>query len=83
MNEVCFDSAFTFKYSPRKGTKATEYDDHLEEKIKQERLAQVMLNYKNNTQLLETKKFVGNIENILIEKTSKRNKNKWAWTNRL
>ena len=31
MNNVKFDSAFTFKYSPRKGTKATEYDDHLSE----------------------------------------------------
>ena len=77
MNEVCFDSAFTFKYSPRKGTKATEYDDHLEEKIKQERLAQVIELQKQHT-ALRNKKFVGNIENILIEKTSKRNKNKWA-----
>ena len=77
MNEVCFDSAFTFKYSPRKGTKATEYDDHLDEKIKQERLAQVAELQKSHTSL-RNEKFVGNIENILVEKTSKRNKNKWA-----
>jgi len=77
MNEVCFDSAFTFKYSPRKGTKATEYDDHLEEKIKQERLTHVAELQKSHT-ALRNEKFVGNIENILIEKTSKRNKNKWA-----
>ena len=31
MNKVKFDSAFTFKYSPRKGTKAIEYDDQLSE----------------------------------------------------
>ena len=66
MNEVCFDSAFTFKYSPRKGTKATEYDDHLVEKIKQERLAQVAELQKSHT-AFRNEKFVGNIENILID----------------
>ena len=36
MREVKFDSAFTFKYSPRKGTKAIEYDDQLGEDEKQQ-----------------------------------------------
>ena len=33
MNEIKFDSAFNFKYSPRRGTKASEYDDQIPEDI--------------------------------------------------
>jgi tRNA-2-methylthio-N6-dimethylallyladenosine synthase len=77
MNEVKFDSAYTFKYSPRKGTKATEYDDHIDENIKQDRLAQVIVLQKSHT-IIRNKKYEGNIEDVLIEKTSKRNEDKWA-----
>ena len=42
MNEVKFDSAFTFKYSPRLGTKAYEYSDQILEIDKQERLDKVI-----------------------------------------
>ncbi len=77
MNKVNFDSAYTFKYSQRKGTKATEYDDQLSESIKQERLSQVIALQKSHT-ALRNKVFVGNIENVLVEKESKRNKGKWA-----
>ena len=42
MKEVIFDSAFNFKYSPRIGTKAFEYEDQLSEKIKQKRLEKVI-----------------------------------------
>ena len=77
MNDVKFDSAYTFKYSPRKGTKATEYDDHIDENIKQDRLAQVIVLQKSHT-IIRNKKYEGNIEDVLIEKTSKRNEDKWA-----
>ena len=77
MNDVKFDSAYTFKYSPRKGTKATEYDDHIDENIKQDRLAQVIVLQKSHT-IIRNKKYEGNIEDVLIEKTSKRNQDKWA-----
>jgi len=77
MNKVNFDSAYTFKYSPRKGTKATEYDDQIEESIKQDRLSQVIALQKSHT-LLRNEAYVGNIENVLIEKESKRNNSKWT-----
>ena len=77
MNRVNFDSAYTFKYSPRKGTKATEYDDQIKESIKQERLSRVIALQKSHT-LLRNEVYVGNIENILIEKQSKRNKSMWT-----
>ena len=77
MNKVKFDSAYTFKYSPRKGTKATEYDDQIEESIKQDRLTRVIELQKSHT-LLRNQVYVGNIENVLIEKQSKRDKRNWT-----
>ncbi len=38
IEEVGFASAFTFKYSPRKGTRAAEYPDQVPEAVKRERL---------------------------------------------
>ena len=49
MNEVKFDSAFTFKYSPRLGTKAYEYSDQILEIDKQERLDKVIKLQKKHT----------------------------------
>ena len=77
MREVEFDSAFTFKYSPRNGTKATEYDDHIREDVKQDRLNKVIELQKITTQK-RNQNYIGNVENVLIEKKSKRNENKWA-----
>ncbi len=77
MEKVKFDSAFTFKYSPRKGTKALEYDDQVDENVKQKRLEKVISLQKSHT-IFRNQCFIGNIENILIEKESKRNSSKWA-----
>ena len=77
MEEVKFDSAFTFKYSPRKGTKALEYGDQISEGTKQKRLEKVISLQKSHT-LLRNQSFIGKIENVLIEKESKRNSSKWA-----
>ena len=77
MEKVRFDSAFTFKYSPRKGTKAIEYEDQLSEEVKQTRLEEVITLQKSHT-LLRNQGFIGKIEDVLIEKESKRNSSKWA-----
>ena len=77
MKKVRFDSAFTFKYSPRKGTKAIEYEDQVSEKLKQNRLEDVISLQKTHT-VLRNKNFIGKIENVLVEKESKRNPSKWA-----
>ena len=39
MKKVQFDDLFSFKYSPRKGTRAAQFEDQVEEKVKQERLS--------------------------------------------
>ena len=77
MRKVRFDSAFTFKYSPRKGTKAIEYDDQLDEVKKQHRLTEVIKIQKYNTEL-RNQSYVNNVVDVLIEKQSKKNQNKWA-----
>ena len=77
MRKVKFDSAFTFKYSPRKGTKAIEYDDQIGEDEKQNRLSKVIELQKFNTEL-RNQSYVDKVVDVLIEKKSKRNESKWA-----
>ena len=77
MDKIKFDSAFNFKYSPRRGTKASEYDDQVNEKAKDERLKQVIELQKKHT-LIRNLELVGSIQEVLVEKQSKLSKNKWA-----
>ena len=70
MNKVKFDSAFTFKYSPRKGTKATEYEDQIDEEEKQIRLTKIIDLQKFNTKL-RNQSYLGNVVDVLIEKRVK------------
>ncbi len=77
MDKIKFDSAFNFKYSPRRGTKASEYDDQVNEKVKDERLKQVIELQKKHT-LIRNLELVGSIQEVLVEKQSKLSKNKLA-----
>ena len=77
MNRVKFDSAFNFKYSPRRGTKASEYDDQILEQTKQERLQEVIALQKRHT-LERNIKLVGTTQTVLVEKESKMSSNHWA-----
>ena len=77
MEEVKFDSAFNFKYSPRPGTKASEYDDPIPEDIKQQRLEQIIDLQKRHT-LERNLDLVGTIQTVLIEKESKMSSYQWA-----
>ena len=77
MNSVKFDSAFTFKYSPRPYTKAEQYSDQIPEVVKQERL-QLVIDVQRKNTLLQNRKMIGNVEMILVEKDSKRAVDQWA-----
>jgi len=77
MKKVEFDSAFNFKYSVRRGTKASEYEDQISEKIKQERLQRVIDLQKEHT-LNRNLKIVGTTQEVLVEKESKMLKTQWA-----
>ena len=77
MKKVKFDSAYTFKYSSRPGTKAAEFDDHVGESEKQHRLEEVIELQRKHT-LFQNKKYIENIEMVLVEKESKKSTNHWA-----
>ena len=77
MEVVKFDSAFTFKYSSRPGTKAAEFDDHVPEDEKQHRLERLIEMQQKHT-LFRNKAIVGRMEMVLVEKERKRSKNQWA-----
>ena len=77
MDTVKFDSAFTFKYSLRAGTKAAEYSDQVSETEKQQRLEEVIKLQKRHT-LSRNKAVIGRVEKVLVEKVSKRSTTRWA-----
>tara|TARA_Y100000588_G_scaffold395307_1_gene522869 strand:- start:8115 stop:9416 length:1302 start_codon:yes stop_codon:yes gene_type:complete len=77
MNEVQFNSAFTFKYSGRPFTKAVEYPDHISENVKQERLERLIQLQKQHT-LNKNSDLIGTAQPVLIEKESKKSSSHWA-----
>ena len=77
MKEVRFDSAFNFKYSPRIGTKASEFEDQLSEKIKQKRLERV-IKLQQNHSIQRNQQLIGSIQDVLVEKQSKMSPEFWA-----
>jgi len=77
MNEVKFNSAFTFKYSPRPYTKAAQFSDQIDENIKKERLDELIKLQKKHT-LEHNLAKVGTFQKILIEKESKKSIHHWA-----
>ena len=72
-----FNFAYMFKYSSRPGTKASEYDNQIDEKIKQERLEKLIKTQLEIT-LLQNKGKIGSVEYILIEKESKKSSDFWS-----
>lgn len=71
MEEVRFDTAFTFKYSSRPGTKAAEFEDTVPEEEKQNRLQQMITLQREHT-LYRNQLHVGDTMEILVEKDSKK-----------
>src|SRR5690625_1996150 len=71
VEEVGFESAFTFIYSPREGTPAAMQDDNVSEEEKRDRLAR--LNALIDKQSAEAmKSYKGKVVKVLVEGESKR-----------
>jgi len=70
MKRIEFDDLFSFKYSMRKGTRAAQFDDQVEEKVKQERLA-ILQGIQKGLTLKKNRGFEGRTEEILVEGRSK------------
>jgi len=74
VEKVRFESAFTYKYSPREGTQAYKLDDDVPEKTKVERLNETAsLQRKISKELY--KKLIGTVQKVLLESVSKKRKN--------
>jgi tRNA-2-methylthio-N6-dimethylallyladenosine synthase len=70
MRKVQFDDLFSFKYSPRKGTRAAQFQDKVEEKVKQDRLSMLQEIQKEIT-LQKNQALEGSVEEVLVEGRSK------------
>ncbi|MCF7797388.1 MAG: tRNA (N6-isopentenyl adenosine(37)-C2)-methylthiotransferase MiaB [Lentisphaeria bacterium] len=71
MHAVKFDSAFTFKYSARPGTKAAEFEDSVPEEVKQNRLERLIDIQRQHT-LERNRGHVGETQLVLVEKDSRK-----------
>lgn len=72
LEEVQFDNAFTFIYSPRAGTPATRFKDEATEEQKKERLQRLMdLQYSISRRFNDSMK--GEVVEVLVEGESKTN----------
>ena len=70
MEKVQFDDLFSFKYSPRKGTRAAQLQDKIEEKVKQERLS-ILQDIQKTITLRKNQELEDRVEEVLVEGQSK------------
>jgi len=70
METVRFDDLFSFKYSPRKGTRAAQFTDKVEERVKQNRLS-ILQEIQKRITLQKNQALEGHVEEVLVEGRSK------------
>ncbi len=76
MDEVGFENAFIFKYSPRRGTKASEMEDSVPRVSKEERNAILLEDLKKRATAANAKLEGSEVE-VLVEGVTKRNEERW------
>ena len=78
MQDVGFDMAYIFRYSPREGTKSAEtMPDDVADSVKHER-NQILLADLESYASLRNNDFKGRVLPVLVEGVSKRNSAKWT-----
>ena len=70
--EVRYDSAFTFLYSPRPGTPAAEYEDQIPEQVKHERFNR-LVDTMNRISAEKNAAYVGRICRVLVDGPDRKN----------
>ena len=73
VNEVRYDSAFTFIYSPRTGTKAAKMEGLIPEEVSSRRIQQLIA-LQESLQQDTLRRFIGKEEEILVEGLSRRSR---------
>jgi tRNA-2-methylthio-N6-dimethylallyladenosine synthase len=81
MEAIEFDYAFTFKYSPRSGTKAAEFADQIPEAVRLERL-QRLIDLQQRITLQKYQQQIGTTKEIYVEKVSKKSADEVAGKSR-
>ena len=71
--EVRYDSAFTFLYSPRPGTPAAEYEDQIPESVKHERFNR-LVETMNRISAEKNAAYVGRICEVLVDGPDRKNR---------
>lgn len=77
VEEVRFDSAFMFAYSPREGTKAFDEVETISHEEKIARL-QRLIEVQNKITFEQNQQMIGKVRPILLEKPSHRDPNEWV-----
>ncbi len=71
VEEIGFDTSFSFIYSRRPGTPAADYPDDVPRKLKQERLALLQRRLSQHAQII-SRRMVGTEEQVLVEGPSRK-----------
>ncbi len=77
MEEVRYDSAFSFKYSSRPPAKSCDFEDTVSEEGKAERLA-IFQNRQKEISLERHQEYIGKSLEVMIEGESKTGKGQWS-----
>jgi len=70
VEDVRYDSAFTFIYSPRRGTEAADMDDQVPEEVKHDRLER-LVDVVQRIAAERNSERIGTVEEVLVEGTSR------------
>jgi tRNA-2-methylthio-N6-dimethylallyladenosine synthase len=65
MEEVRYDTAFLFRWSPRRGTKAARFEDRVPDEVAQERLERVIALQREHTEAALARR-VGRVVEVLV-----------------
>jgi tRNA-2-methylthio-N6-dimethylallyladenosine synthase len=66
LDEVGYDSVFTFKYSPRPNTPSLALDDAIPDEEKSRRL-EVLMTKQRDIQIARYKKYIGTVSEVMVE----------------
>lgn len=72
IREVQFDELFSFKYSPRRGTRAAQFEDQVDENVKKERLL-LLQKIQSEITFRKNQALEGQWVEVLVEGRSKQN----------
>jgi len=80
VSEVGYDSAFTFIYSPRIGTRAADMPEQIPEAVSSRRIQKLIAIQKENTHR-NYARYIGQIHSVLVDEASKRDEHQMAGKN--